>query len=174
MATTYTLIAKYQATGGSLASIDFTSIPQTFTDLLVKVPARSSLNDSSFNIYFNGSTGSISGVTMSTYYAAPVTGLAGGTIGSAQITTNAITDVGRSANVFAGIELYLTNYANTTYNKKGWWTANQENFASQAAASTGWFVYGSSTAVSSMNLRLPAGGNFIQYSTAYLYGIKST
>ena len=173
MANTYDLIAKYQATTGSLASIDFTAIPQNYTDLLVKIPARSSLNDSSFNIYFNGATGNISGITMATYYAAPITGLTGGTVGSAQITTNAITDVGRTTSVFAGIELYVTNYASTSYAKQGWWTANQENFGAQAAASIGWFQFDSS-AISSINLRLPATGVFIQYSTAYLYGIKKS
>lgn len=174
MANTYDLIAKYQATTGSLASIDFTAIPQNYTDLLVKIPARSSLNDSTFNIYFNGATGNISGITMATYYTAPIAGLSGGTVGSAQITTNSITDVGRGSNVFAGIELYVCNYASTTVNKKGWWTANQENNAAQAAASIGWFAYETNTAISSINLRLPAGGNFIQYSTAYLYGIKKS
>jgi hypothetical protein len=174
MANTYTLIAKYQATSGSLASIDFTSIPQTFTDLLVKIPARSSLNDSSFNIFFNGSASTITGISMDTYYASPITGLVGRALTSNWIGTNAITDVGRGANIFAGIELYVGEYSNTSVNKKGWWTANQENNAAQAAATIGWFTYGSNTAISEINLRLPATGVFIQYSTAYLYGIKKS
>jgi hypothetical protein len=46
MANTFELIDSYTATG-SVANISFTSIPATFTDLVLKMSLRSSVTDSS-------------------------------------------------------------------------------------------------------------------------------
>ena len=42
---TYTLISSVTVGAGGASSIDFTSIPSTYTDLLVKISARSTLNE---------------------------------------------------------------------------------------------------------------------------------
>ena len=44
MATTYTLISSVTVGSGGAASIEFTSIPSTYTDLVLKLSARSSRN----------------------------------------------------------------------------------------------------------------------------------
>jgi hypothetical protein len=46
MANTFELISSYTATG-SVANISFTSIPATYTDLVLKMSLRSSVTDSS-------------------------------------------------------------------------------------------------------------------------------
>ena len=56
MANTYTLIASNTVGSGGAASISFSSIPSTYTDLLVKISTRD--NTGSFNdmlLTFNGS-----------------------------------------------------------------------------------------------------------------------
>jgi hypothetical protein len=54
MANTYTLINSYAATG-SVANIDFTSIPGTYTDLLIVASLRSSVADASGLVTINNS-----------------------------------------------------------------------------------------------------------------------
>jgi hypothetical protein len=55
MANTYTLISSVTATGGT--SVSFTSIPQTYTDLVILVSAKSTYTSgggsASFSISFN-------------------------------------------------------------------------------------------------------------------------
>ena len=59
MPTTFTQIGSAQVVGsGGAATIDFTSIPSTYTDLVLKVSLRSSASGEYINnrITFNGST----------------------------------------------------------------------------------------------------------------------
>ena len=59
MANTYTAIETYTATS-SVATIDFTSIPATYTDLLVYISARSSLNtQAGVKIQFNSNSSAV-------------------------------------------------------------------------------------------------------------------
>ena len=63
MPNTFTLIASSTVGAGGASSIDFTSIPSTYTDLCLKVSARSTATDTNVNMYvkFNGSTSGYSG-----------------------------------------------------------------------------------------------------------------
>ena len=54
MANTYTLIASQTVGSGGASAINFGSIPNTYTDLLVKVSARMSSANGSAGITFNG------------------------------------------------------------------------------------------------------------------------
>jgi hypothetical protein len=55
MATTYEAIATVEVGSGGAADIEFTSIPGTYTDLVVKVSARSTSSSGDCRIELNGS-----------------------------------------------------------------------------------------------------------------------
>ena len=135
MANTYTLISSVTVGAGGASSIDFTSIPATYTDLLVmlslrSVPAATDVatyvrlnNDSSSTnysyrrIYGNGSS----------VYSDTGSGLSYAIIGSHD-ASNA------TANTFANLSFYLPNYAGSS-NKSFSTDAVTENNATSAIAS---------------------------------------
>jgi hypothetical protein len=166
MANTYTLINSYTATG-SVANIDFTSIPSTYTDLLVKASLRGSTNGNiDMLLQFNGVT---------TGYTFRWISGDGASAGSASgSTSNAgFMDMNNdTANTFSNVEIYIPNYLSSNY-KSVSFDAVTENNATTAYSVMGASLWSNTAAITSVKL-LPSPGNFVQYSTAYLYGIKNS
>ena len=167
MATTYTLIASSTVGAGGSSSISFTSIPQTYTDLLVVASLRNSgTSDDTLKINFNSSSTSYSArrlmSTGSTLYnSAPTFGDAG------QTTFASVT-----ANTFASTNIYIPNY--TSSNNKNY---NVEATEEWNATTGSLFLIGgfwSNTAAITRIDLLPNADTFAQYSSAYLYGIKNS
>jgi hypothetical protein len=80
------------------------------------------------------------------------------------------TNSGQTANTFANGLLYLSNYASSA--SKPFSIDNVEE--TNATAATQWLgagLYNLSTAITSLELYNTAAGNFVQYSSATLYGI---
>jgi len=167
MALTYQAIATVTVGSGGAASMAFSSIPATYTDLLIKISARHTTSETSNDILatFNGSTSSF---TARRLY---------GDGSSAASDTNARTiglTVGASAtaSTFGNSEVYIPNYAGS--NNKSY-SADQlgETNATLAYAILNAGLRSDTSAITSISLA-PASGNFVQYSTATLYGIKNT
>ena len=171
MANTYTLISSYAATG-TVASIDFTSIPATYTDLQVLFTIR--LNDSSsasnFRMRVNSSTSGYSNRRVygtgssansdnqpdtGTYYGAAIAS------GSTSL-----------ANTFANISVYIPNYASSNY-KSISVDGVQDNNVTEGYAVLSAGLWSNTAAITSITL-LNGDHNILQYSTAYLYGIKNS
>jgi hypothetical protein len=166
MANTYTLINSYTATG-SVANIDFTSIPSTYTDLLVKASLRGSTNNNiDMLLQFNGVT--------TNYNFRWISG-DGSSAGSATGATSngGFMDMNNNtANTFSNVEIYIPNYLSSNY-KSVSFDAVTENNATTAYSVMGASLWSNTAAITSVKL-LPSPGNFVQYSTAYLYGIKNS
>ena len=171
MANTYIKIASVTVGVAGAASMDFTSIPATYTDLLVKISARTlnaAINDN-VSIRPNGATTSR---TARRLYG-----------GGASAVSDSITDITvgniagslATASSFGNAEFYLPNYASTTINKSfsndG---VNESNVATTVYSSLVAGLWSSTAAVTSLNLYSESGSNFVQYSTATLYGIKNS
>lgn len=171
MANTYTLIASTTVGAGGASSIDFTSIPATYTDLLVKVSARSTFNE------LNGGHAvglKINGVTTNQSYR----GLAGtgSAVNSFNGTDNFLTYMDASdytASTFGNSEIYLPNYAGSN-NKSLSADGVSENNATAARMGLVAYLWSQTSAITSLTLFPYSGGNFVQYSSAYLYGIKNS
>jgi hypothetical protein len=166
MANTFTLIASYTATG-SVSTIDFNSIPSTFTDLCLKLSARStSAGAEAAIIEFNGETTDFSGRRLAGETASGVT---------SDTLTNiraAINTAAETASTFANGEFYIPNYAGST-NKSVSLDMVLENNATAAVLSLVAGLWSDTAAITSIKLSLNAGGSFVQHSTAYLYGVKN-
>ena len=106
MANTYTLISS-NTLSSSAASITFSSIPATYTDLVLRWSVNtSSLQDG--GIYFNGTLGT-------TNYSRTFLAGNGATASSSRNSNREIIDLdylaSATANTFASGEMYLPNYA---------------------------------------------------------------
>jgi hypothetical protein len=153
--------------GTASASIEFTSIPQDGTDLVVLVSSRSdgAFTSSELDISFNGST--------SNFTARYLYGSGSGSGASATDTTLVGVSTGANAtsNTFGNARIYIPNYAGSTNKSISTDSVGENNATSafQAIAATLW---SQTAAITSLTLRLDSGArNFVAGSTASLYKI---
>jgi len=166
MANTFELISSYTATG-SVASISFTSIPATFTDLCVKFSVRKDNTSIDTTLTFNGSSANVSSVYI---YG---TGSAAGGASAVSTIYSLATQSGDTANTFSNGEYYIPNYASTSRYKAISHDVVNENNATAAQSYLTAGLFSSNSAISTVTIA-PTSSNFVQYSTAYLYGVKSS
>ena len=167
MAGTHKLIGSVTVGAGGQAAIEFTNIPATYTDLLVKCSLRE--NSGSFpndRIQFNGNTSN---------YSHRILSGSGSAAASYSGTNNGIDFVSNdsaseTANTFSNNELYIPNYTSSN-NKLVSADAVSENNATAAYALLTAGLWSNSSAITSIKLYSGGGNNFVQHSTAYLYGI---
>jgi hypothetical protein len=170
---TMTLIASNTVGSGGVASVTFSSISSTYTDLMLKVSARSNASGTYVDdliLQFNSSTTNYSYTqlygTGSAVGAGNSNGLAGAYAGTFD-STNA------TANTFGNSEMYIPNYAGSNY-KSISADAVAENNATANFQNLVASLWSNTAAITSITLASLNGGNFIQYSTFYLYGIKNS
>jgi hypothetical protein len=168
---TYTAIATVTVGSGGAANIEFTSIPATYTDLLVKLSGRStSGGETAVNLRFNGNSSSI-------YDRKSLAG-DGSSASSASSTSQPEVFVGRisantyTASTFGNMEIYIPNYTGSS-NK-----SLSSDSVAENNATTGYNIliaglWNNTAAITSIAFTV-AGSNFAQYSTATLYGIKNS
>lgn len=167
MAITYKKIASVTVTSaGGASNIEFTSIPSTYDDLVVKVSGRSSFSYYYGQVYFNNST---------TGYSRRQLGGDGSSAFSGSYSNEFTLIVGRSnetASTFGNMEIYIPNYAGST-NKSFSVDGVTENNATSAYAIMYAALWSNTAAITSIKLD-PDSGDFVQYSTATLYGISKS
>ena len=161
-----TKIATVTVGAGGASSIDFTSIPGTFTDLCLVMSLRTSDTGTSWtsaNLTINGSTAN---QTARFLYGAGS--------GSGASSTNTVIDAwvnsgNSTANTFNNASLYIPNYAGAT-NKSFSVDLVTENNTSTALTIIESGLWSQTAAVTSLKYQ-PITGTLVQYSSATLYGI---
>jgi hypothetical protein len=174
MAITYKKIASVTVGSGGAANIQFTSIPGTYTDLLIKLSTRDDSNDGSpsARITFNGSTAN-------EYTNRRVVGFSGTSTGSFSDTSIAYAYAGfnttsvHTASTFSNNEIYIPNYAGSTNKSFSMDGVIENNSASVNALGLYAQIWSNTAAITSVLIK-PATANFVQYSTAVLYGISKS
>jgi hypothetical protein len=172
MPNTYSLIASSTVGSGGAASIDFTSIPQTYTDLVLKISARSTSNSgvswAGMRLAINGSG---TGYSNTALYG---DGSSVSTSGASFVETGIASSSSATGSTFGNTDVYLTNYT-ASQNKSISADGVQENNAVQALSVLSANLWSNTAAITSISITLQSGiGNFAQYTTAYLYGIKNS
>jgi hypothetical protein len=169
MPNTYVLIASSTVGAGGAATISFTSIPSSYSDLVLKVSARTNTARDSSGYYYqitvNGST-----ADQATRY---INGNGTG------ISTNSFSRLfgyavpsDYTSSTFSSDDWYFSNYAGST-SKSATAEITNENNSTLSDMNLLAGLWSQSAAISSISIA-PAGGSFVQYSTASLYGIKNS
>jgi hypothetical protein len=164
MPNTYTLIASSTVGGAGASSFSFTSIPSTYTDLIIKVSGRAS--NPYLDINFNSNTAN--------FTAKYLFGSGSGTGSGSQAKFLGITDsTSNTANSFGSLEVYIPNYAGSAYKS---YSADsvQETNATAAEMHLVAGLWSDTSAITSVQIIPGSSGTFSQYSTAYLYGISKS
>ena len=171
---TYIQIGSTVTVGaGGSANITFNSIPSTYTDLVVKLSVRNSAGGNSWDDIYMDINGSSSNFTARVLYGT------GSAAGSGSFTTS-IAQVGEgnagTANTFGSIDIYIPNYTSTTAAKSFSSDSVSENNATSSLTQLGAGLWNPATqaAITSLTFRTFTTGNFVQYSTASLYGISKS
>ena len=180
MATTFTKIATVTVGSGGAATIEFTSIPSTYTDLCILMSARtlgaqgngralcyqlnsSTSNYTEVNLYGDGSTtGSFSATTLATQ---------GSTYG--RMGNTVLCNPTQTANTFSNISIYIPNYTSSNYKSLSFDGVSETN---ATAVDTGLsaLLWSNTSAITSIKFAAYSSYDFVQYTTAVLYGIKNS
>lgn len=165
MPNTFVKIQTVTVGSGGAATIDFTSIPATYTDLKIVVCARSTNADIDDHLFVKPNN-SASNMTQRWIRGS-------GSAANSDVSVRfAIPGATSTASVFSNTELYFPNY-NSATNKSFSGETVQETNATEAYQYLCAFLWSDTSAITSIILDL-LNGNFAQYSTATLYGIKSS
>ena len=164
-------IATVSVGSGGAANVEFTSIPATYTHLQIRILARGTNASASIyqKIQFNSDTSSI----YADHYLLGdgASASAGASINAAFIGVGSTTGASATASIFGTIIVDVLDYANTHKFKT---IRNLEGFDVNGS---GGFVmltsglYRSTSAITSIKLT-PSAGNYAQYSSFALYGIR--
>jgi len=167
MANTFELIASSTVGSGGAATIDFTSIPSTYTDLCLKTSLRQSIAGTweAITIDFNGLTTNQTQRVLYTGDGTSASSLSGSRINA---WINGSTSTGST---FSNSEFYIPNYAGSN-NKSMSIDSVSENNGTVAFLSINADLWAASAAINRITIN-PNTGTFVQYSTAYLYGVKN-
>jgi hypothetical protein len=170
MANTYVKIGSTVEVGVLGATdITFSSIPSTYTDLLVVASVRGSdvtATNTNLRIQFNGST--------SNYSERQLYGN-GSSATSATLTYASlgyVSSAGATASTFGNCQAYIPNYASAAFKSiSAEGVAEGNTTAMLMAIDAG--LWSDTSAITSIKLFVPSY-NLLQYSTATLYGISKS
>ena len=167
---TYTLIAHQELTS-SQASITFSSIPQTFTDLFLVTSLRTSVsNVGDYAVAaFNGSTSSFTSRVL--FGTGSSTGSSAWSGLDGRIVAQAVGNTATS-NTFSNSSLYIPNYAGSTQKSVSIDSVGENN-ATEAYANLVAGLWTGTAAITSIKFTLFSGNSFVQHTTAYLYGVSN-
>lgn len=156
----------------SAASVTFSSIPGTFTDLVLKMSTRHS--GTSFIAFFLQFNDTSTIYSFTEFYTNDGSTVASNRASSqTSIYTRGNPSDNQTVNTFSNQEIYIPNYAGSTNKPVSGFFVGENNATSPAwvAASAG--LYRSSSAISSITLT-PATATINSGSSFFLYGIKNS
>lgn len=179
---TYVAIAKTVLTG-SQASVTFSSIPSTYTDLLVVFSVR---GDATYEAN-NGDAMAmrINGSSTAQYSVTYVTGQGSATSSGRRTTGNADSFIrvygganydSATANTFSSGEIYIPNYTGSTNKPISTSSVFENNSATVNAIYAQAQLWGNTSAITSLEFTYTfnASSRFVSGSRFDLYGIKNS
>jgi hypothetical protein len=173
MPATYTLITS-TTLGSNTPSVTLSSIPGTYTDLVLKMALRDSrgLDTDAYLLQLNGNTTNIyaytqlynnSGTAIASSASTPTTSF------QAQYATGDTAE----ANVFSNIELYFGNYTSSFQKSLFSYGTNAVNNTSNWTGMVAGLA-NITSAITSITIIPGFASNFLTGSSFYLYGIKNS
>lgn len=166
---TYIKIASNTVGAGGVASVTFSSIPSTYTDLILFSSIRcSTTEDAAYLRFNNDSAGNYSyrriisdGTTVSSSSASA----------QAQLALQFMAQSNYTASTFSNNMVYIPNYAGSNVKSASFDSVNETN-ATNPRMLLAAGLWSGTAAINRLDL-IPGLGNFAQYSTFTLYGISN-
>lgn len=163
MPTTYERIAS-NTLSSATSTVTFSSIPATFTDLILVCNAITSVTTGQIAIRLNGDTG--------TNYSRNILWGNGTSAGSYRNSNENYAYTGYYTNLWTSptINIFqINNYSSTTANKTILGRSNNASEATMASVN----LWRNTSAITSIELTISGGSSYSTGSTFTLYGIKA-
>jgi hypothetical protein len=171
---TYTLISS-NVLSSSAASVTFSSIPATYTDLVIRYSARGNTGGGSINNYASLKVNSITSNYSETYLYGDGSSASSGRFSASSnwlFGGGWFSEAGGTANTFSNTEIYVPNYAGSTNKVASNFTAQENNTSSSTQLGVEALLLGNTAAITSLTIT-PSGASFVSGSSFYLYGISN-
>lgn len=171
MANTYTLIAS-TTLGSTATSVTFSSLPTSYTDLIIRCTARSerAVVGESIYIYFNNSTTS-SSVTRMTGNGSTANSTS---FGDENRIIYGATGSSATSDTFGSAEIYIPNYNGSKKKCAGAFGVSETN-ATAASMGASASLWANTSAITDIKIELDsAAANIVAGSSFFLYGIKNS
>jgi hypothetical protein len=163
---TYKLITSQTSSGQNI--ITLSSIPQIYTDLVVKLCARGSANNQYelVRVYINGTSDNAGAQAQIGYETSADT--------SNFMNAGYPTDSAATANVFGSLDYYFPNYTKASVQKSIiFYGGSEQNKASPVINRLGGIISTQTSAITSLSFD-GEYGTFLSGTTIYLYGILAS
>jgi hypothetical protein len=169
MANTFVKIASVTVGSGGAANVEFTSIPSTYTDLCLKFSARTNKVQKQENIqlYFNTSNSDFS------FKMIIGDGSAASSYGASNSQVADVPASTMTANTFGNMEIYIPNYAGSNNKSFSVDSVDEGNQTTVYSYLTGG-LWSQTAAITGIKIAPAGANNFVEFTTATLYGIKSS
>ena len=168
-ANSYESIATVTVGAGGSSTISFTSIPSTYKHLQIRGIARDASTSGSINMQFNSDTGN--NYARHAIYADGSGAYASAASSIAFVRPGFVAASSYGSNIFGAIVCDILDYQNTNKYKTGrciyGYDMNGSGFITMQS-----ILWKNTNAITGLSFTSATGGNFQQYSTAALYGIK--
>ena len=166
-----TKIEHIEVGSGGAASIEFTSIPDTYTDLLIVHSLRSNRADAAgdnIKMSINGQ-GFGTNITTRTLYG---TGSGVGSLTNVVSTGGIVSTIIATSNTFGNNQIYIPNY--TSSSAKSWSLDGvSENNGTESYQYIGASLWNQTAAITSIAFDPDDGTLLLEYSSATLFGITA-
>jgi hypothetical protein len=175
MANTFIQIGSTITVGsGGASNIEFTSIPATYTDLVVKLSLRGagSLTTNQIYMTFNNTTSGYA--SRQIYGDGSSVATAALNNGGAAISIINMNTSASSSNIFSSTDIYIPNYAGSAHKTALAESVTENNATGGALAGLTQGLLTVGTAITSIKFVTQDGTNFVQHSTAALYGVSNS
>jgi hypothetical protein len=174
MALTYVAIASTTVPSGGQSNIEFTSIPNTYTDLVIRWSLRSTeannFTDQGFRVTFNNTTTGYDNQLLFGNLTTPGAATNSNVSALQWVYGNAANS---TSSIFAIGEMYIPNYASGRVKSIGSDSFSENNNSGDTVRAFTAGFWNNTSAITSIKLAT-ATGSWVEHSSATLYGIKNT
>jgi len=165
---TYTLISS-NVLASSAASVTFSSIPATYTDLVLRISARSATASATDQLVLTFNSDSGANYSITRLYGNGATAVSSSSTVMLAGIINASTT---TASTFSNTEIYIPNYLSKTSKPMSTFSA-QENNTTTGIDNVNAMLYRNTSALTSIVITNTSATNFDIGSSFYLYGISN-
>jgi hypothetical protein len=175
---TYTLISS-NVLSSSAASVTFSAIPATYTDLVVRASTKTDAGGTygSYNtlIELNADATTLYSRTdlSATYDGSANLSLSSRGSAESYVTSKYTAELANPTSVFSSYELYIPSYTASQSKPMASYGVAERNATSIDGISVTAGLYRSNTAITQIKLSVSSSANWVTGSSFYLYGISN-
>lgn len=160
--------------GSSAASVTFSSIPSTYTDLVLRISARTTNADTKDQLSIVINSDSSTNYSDTDLYGF---GTTAGSLRNSSNTFSAINSTdgnNATSNTFGSLEIYIPSYTVSQNKPFSSFAVSEDNSASGNRIFSSAQLWRNTASISSLVISSANAANFVSGSSFYLYGLKNS